>query len=278
MKAIDNDGIASAPDSCVVMVTVDMPVPDAGQDTVVSINDIVKLHGSATDRLGYITSWAWDIGNTGTFIQMSRGEFATIAPASENLNYRCVLRVTDDDGNVAKDTVMIIVRQDVPVVNAGNDTAVNINDTITLHGSAAQGFGSIDNWEWKIGSGSWTPAAAPDTTLIMPGSEGTVICSLAVTDDDGNRGVGGIKITAFVKVKSMAVGYFHSLIVKSDGTLWTCGYNNHGQLGDGTITDRSKPVKVMDSVQSIAAGGFCSLILKNGNTNGITFSYEWIKF
>ena len=29
--------------------------------------------------------------------------------------------------------------------------------------------------------------------------------------------------------------------VKSDGTLWTCGYNSNGQLGDGTTTSRSSP-------------------------------------
>lgn len=27
----------------------------------------------------------------------------------------------------------------------------------------------------------------------------------------------------------------------SYGTLWTCGYNIYGQLGDGTVTSRSSP-------------------------------------
>lgn len=33
----------------------------------------------------------------------------------------------------------------------------------------------------------------------------------------------------------------HSLGIKSDGTLWTWGLNNFGQLGDGTTTSRSSP-------------------------------------
>jgi hypothetical protein len=109
VKAIDNDGVPSLPDSCVVTVMLDLLVPNAGQDTTVSIKDTVRLHGSATDRFGYITSWAWDIGNTGTFVTKSKGDTTIVAPSSENLNYLCVLRVTDDDGNVAKDTVRIVV-------------------------------------------------------------------------------------------------------------------------------------------------------------------------
>ncbi|NLL12029.1 MAG: hypothetical protein GX267_01355 [Fibrobacter sp.] len=55
-------------------------------------------------------------------------------------------------------------------------------------------------------------------------------------------------------------------ILKNDGTLWACGYNSKGQLGDGTNTNRSRPVQIMDNVQNIAAGGSHSLILKNSGT------------
>jgi alpha-tubulin suppressor-like RCC1 family protein len=266
VKVIDNDGVASAPDSCVVTVTLDFPVPNAGQDTTVSLNDTVQLHGSATDRLGFITSWAWDIGNTGTFIITTTGDTAFIAPASENLNYQCVLRVTDDDGNISMDTVRILVLQDVPVSNAGHDTMVSINDTVLLHGSATQQFGSIVKWEWKIGLGNWATTSGPDTMVIMPDTEQTCICSLAVTDDDGNRGVDEIKIVAFVKVKDMSAGYYHSLILKSNSKLWACGNNDYGQLGDGSTTPRYTPVQVMSGVQSKSAGGYHSLILKSDGT------------
>ncbi len=46
-------------------------------------------------------------------------------------------------------------------------------------------------------------------------------------------------------------GGIHSVFVKSDGSVWACGLNsggnNDGQLGDGTIVDKSSPVKVIES-------------------------------
>ncbi|NCQ12360.1 MAG: hypothetical protein GW809_09530 [Bacteroidetes bacterium] len=39
--------------------------------------------------------------------------------------------------------------------------------------------------------------------------------------------------------------------------LWTCGYNNRGQLGDGTITPKSSPVQVGSLTNwAQVAGGF----------------------
>jgi len=34
----------------------------------------------------------------------------------------------------------------------------------------------------------------------------------------------------------LAVGTIHTLALKSDGTIWTWGINDYGQLGDGTRT------------------------------------------
>jgi alpha-tubulin suppressor-like RCC1 family protein len=63
-------------------------------------------------------------------------------------------------------------------------------------------------------------------------------------------------------VKCMAAGGNHSLILKTDSTLWACGFNSLGSLGDSTNINRSTPVQVMSNVQSVAAGGMHSLILK----------------
>jgi hypothetical protein len=53
-----------------------------------------------------------------------------------------------------------------------------------------------------------------------------------------------------------AAGYFHSLAVRSDGTVWAWGDNQYGQLGDGTRTNQSTPVRVMGltGVTQVAAG------------------------
>ena len=37
---------------------------------------------------------------------------------------------------------------------------------------------------------------------------------------------------------------YFTVVIKSDGTLWTWGRNDYGQLGDGTTTDRLTPVQI----------------------------------
>jgi hypothetical protein len=36
-------------------------------------------------------------------------------------------------------------------------------------------------------------------------------------------------------------GSLHTVAIKSDGTLWTWGFNNNGQLGDGTTINKNIP-------------------------------------
>lgn len=44
--------------------------------------------------------------------------------------------------------------------------------------------------------------------------------------------------------KQVAAGEFHTLALRADGTLWAWGYNQNGQLGDGTQTNRLVPTKI----------------------------------
>lgn len=67
---------------------------------------------------------------------------------------------------------------------------------------------------------------------------------------------------------AVAAGYSHTLFVKSDGTLWTMGYNNMGQLGlgIGNYAQKKSPVNMASGVVAVAAGNYYSLFIKNDGT------------
>ena len=65
-------------------------------------------------------------------------------------------------------------------------------------------------------------------------------------------------------VINVAAGFFNSLFLKNDGSLWAMGRNDVGELGDGTYNDTNKPEEIVTSgVTAIAAGGNHSLFLKS---------------
>ena len=68
-------------------------------------------------------------------------------------------------------------------------------------------------------------------------------------------------------IAHVASGEYHSLFVKTDGTLWAMGWNYYGQLGDGTRIDRKTPVQVASDVSQVTAGLFAhSLFVKTDGT------------
>ncbi|BAH42753.1 hypothetical protein BBR47_17760 [Brevibacillus brevis NBRC 100599] len=75
-------------------------------------------------------------------------------------------------------------------------------------------------------------------------------------------------------VISSAAGGSHSLILRSDGTVWAWGNNGNGQLGDGTFEQRNEPVLVkgLTGVTKIAAGSSHSLALKS---DGTVWGWGW---
>lgn len=67
-------------------------------------------------------------------------------------------------------------------------------------------------------------------------------------------------------VVTVAAGAFHSLALSSDGTVAAWGYNNHGQLGNGSTATATRPVAVElggalagKRVVAIAAGAYHSI-------------------
>ena len=64
----------------------------------------------------------------------------------------------------------------------------------------------------------------------------------------------------------MACGDSHTMVLKTDGTLWGFGHNSDGRLGDGTTTARHSPVQISAfaalSVAQVACGGYHTMVLK----------------
>ena len=75
-------------------------------------------------------------------------------------------------------------------------------------------------------------------------------------------------VTAALQV---ATGYYHTVAIKTDGTLWSWGYNSSGELGlsnSGTTTHRSSPVQVglLTDWQHVAAGQMHTYAVKTDGT------------
>ena len=82
-----------------------------------------------------------------------------------------------------------------------------------------------------------------------------------------------VKVPNLVNVVSIAAGKEHSMALKQNGTVWTWGANDKGQLGIGSTINQSNPVAVKKSsseiltdIVAIAAGGQHSLALQDNGT------------
>ena len=71
-------------------------------------------------------------------------------------------------------------------------------------------------------------------------------------------------------VKQIACGYYHTVILKKDGSLWACGSNTYGQLGLGDDNSRTLFTQVTtninNDVKQVACGYSFTVILKNDGT------------
>lgn len=103
-------------------------------------------------------------------------------------------------------------------------------------------YGGGNNWKQVSSGHRYTMALKTDGTLWA--------CGYNEYGQFGNGDKTGASsfITAFGGTtgwKSVTAGQWGSMAIKTDGTLWTCGFNSSfgsGQLGDGTTVTKSSPV------------------------------------
>ncbi|MCK4534457.1 MAG: hypothetical protein KAT81_02930, partial [Syntrophobacterales bacterium] len=69
---------------------------------------------------------------------------------------------------------------------------------------------------------------------------------------------------------AIAAGHSHTIALAGDDSLWAWGYNQYGQVGDGTVVDRLSPVQIDTGTKPIvttqAVTGIGSITaIGNGN-------------
>lgn len=64
-------------------------------------------------------------------------------------------------------------------------------------------------------------------------------------------------------VKSIECGGYYTVFTTNDDTLWGFGENADGIFGDGTCTNKLKPIKICTDVKKVSCGSSNLGIIKN---------------
>lgn len=194
---------------------------------------------------------------------------------------RYVLTVTNPVGTKASTSL---------TVYPGNGVAAAMEQSLTLSSDGAVHAWGSNNFG-QLGDGTWTDHSSP---VLLSGMTGVVALagggyhSIALkaggtiwawgsntygelgdgTTNDSITPVQVSGLTGIVAIAGSRESASHSLALKSDGVVWAWGNNETGQLGDGTTTNRSLPVRVksLTGVVALDCGPWHSLALKSDGT------------
>lgn len=122
--------------------------------------------------------------------------------------------------------------------------------------------------------GTWTAVDLAKTATVGIKSGGTLWSWGYTTNGTLGDGQGSTTVNSPVQVgtgtawSSVAAGKYHIIALKTDGTLWAWGKNDKGQLGLGTIINRSSPVQIGAGTtwSKIACGDLHSIAVKTDGT------------
>ncbi len=162
-----------------------------------------------------------------------------------HLTYRTVIAVVDENG--------------APVRDASVKENAGTKETVTDEEGNAVFYLTGGKHAFTVEKGELTGKAS--VTIKNKKKNIKVVLGKKESDDPDNPP----EIIDGKRVTQVSLGPGHSAAITEDGALYTWGYNDYGQLGDGTTEEKHMPIKIMENVQSVSLGQWNSAaITKDG--------------
>lgn len=285
-----------------------IPVTSIGLSGIIAVSgggDQLEAHSLALKSNGTIWSWGSNIygglgnGTTTNSNTPSQVLVLTTATAISAGGWHSVALKNDGtvwtwgwnmDGQLGDGTIVDkVVPTQIP--NLSGVIAISAG---TYHTLALKSDGTVwawgDNISGQIGDGTVIDRTSPTQVLGLTGvvkiAAGRFF-SLAVKSDGtvwtwgenlyGQLGNGTntdshipVQVSGLSGITSAtaATGAFHCIAVKNDNTVWAWGRNTYGNLGDGTVANKSTPVLMqgISNVNGLAAGTNFTLLTKSDGT------------
>ncbi|MEP6583062.1 MAG: choice-of-anchor Q domain-containing protein, partial [Ginsengibacter sp.] len=180
------------------------PLADAGADKTLTLpTNNVTINGSGSDADGTISNYLWTkISGPSTGTITNNASATTSVTSLVQGVYLLELKVTDNQGATAKDTMKVTVNTAAnipPLANAGSDKTLTLpTNNVTVNGSGSDADGTISNYLWTKISGpsvGTIASAASATSSITSLVQGIYLFELKVTDDKGATAKDTMKIT-----------------------------------------------------------------------------------
>ena len=199
---------------------------------LISKDYLISVYPQIADQLITPELWIWgynaygQLGTNDTAIRCT--PVTTFAGGS---NWKSVAGGSYHTAAIKTDGTLWVWGRNVHSQLGTNDTAIRCTPVTTFAGGS--------NWKSVAAGYRHTAAIKTDGTLWVWGLNG-----------DGELGINdttqrNTPVTTFAggsNWKQVAVGIYHMVAIKTDGTLWTWGFNAYGNLGINDTTNRSTPV------------------------------------
>lgn len=224
------------------------PVQVLGLDSVVAIAADVNL-GYALKSDGSV--WAWGYNDFGDLGDITTKNSLVPVPMSL-LSSTSPLTVTSV---VSQNDINIAVGTDIDSIGLPGEVLVNLSNGETTNVSV----------KWNGGNPVYDGNTA--RTYVFNGE-----LSLPETIINPENYTAKVNVNVVETGPSfpiaIASGFSSGYALKLDGTVWTWGSNNRGQLGNNTTINSSIPVQVsnLSNITKIAAGGNSAYVLRSDGT------------